>query len=63
MYTEIVNIELQTKCYATKIDKIFNGRCSVNQIIQVEIRLFFLNISISRHLKLEIVLNNLQFAS
>ena len=38
------------------MDNIVCGRCSVRQITQIRRCIFFLNINIFRHLKLEIVL-------
>ena len=39
-----------------KFDKIVSGRCSVNPIIQYWLCLFFININVFLHLKLEIAL-------
>ena len=48
--------KFQPKWNATKIDKIFSGRCSANQIFQFGRCLFFINRNVFRHLKLEIAL-------
>ena len=48
--------KFQPKWNATKIDKIFSGRRSANQIFQFGRCLFFINRNVFRHLKLEIAL-------